>query len=94
MDIQKEFFEVTFIRGVRDYLIRLFLNILDNAIKYSDFGGIVRVRMRREKDQAIIEIEDSGQGIPKPKFLLFFSRFTASKTIARGLGAAPALVCP
>ncbi len=37
-------------------------NLLDNAIKYTDDGGRVRLRARSEADEVVIVVEDSGRG--------------------------------
>ncbi|WP_420319139.1 sensor histidine kinase [Ekhidna sp.] len=39
-------------------------NLLDNSIKYSEAGGIISLSATEENDSAIIEIKDSGTGIP------------------------------
>jgi signal transduction histidine kinase/ActR/RegA family two-component response regulator len=50
-------------------------NLLANAIKFTPQGGTVRVRLGRHGEKAVIEVRDSGQGIP-PDFLPHvFERF-------------------
>lgn len=51
------------IRGSPDHLMRLFLNLLDNAVKYSEQGGMVILRARVETTTVIVEVENSGPGI-------------------------------
>jgi signal transduction histidine kinase len=41
-------------------LQRLFVNLVDNALKY---GGEARIRVRREADLAVVEIADAGKGL-------------------------------
>ena len=63
------------ISGDRARLLQVFLNLLDNAIKFSAPGGKVRVIGEATGGETIIRIEDSGQGIT-PDFLPFvFERF-------------------
>ncbi len=51
------------------------VNLVENAIKYSSEGSEVMVRVRRDDDQAMIEVIDHGPGIP-PKYLnRVFERF-------------------
>lgn len=38
--------------------------VIDNAVKFSPRGGIVTVRVRRERRRVVVEIADSGPGIP------------------------------
>lgn len=43
---------------------QLFANILDNAIKYTPNGGKVEIEAYEGKDEAVVNIKDSGVGIP------------------------------
>jgi signal transduction histidine kinase len=63
------------IHGDIDLLIRLFLNLLDNAIKYTPEGGTVSVVAQFENQQASIAITDTGRGIPKEHLPHLFDRF-------------------
>lgn len=51
------------------------LNVLDNAIKYTPAGGEVRVTVSREDSHAIIEVADTGDGIPAEHRDRVFDRF-------------------
>lgn len=62
------------------------VNLIDNAIKYADKGAIV-VSVRSEPDAAIIQISDSGAGIPKDDLERIFERFyTVDKSRSRKVG--------
>jgi two-component system sensor histidine kinase TctE len=58
-------------------LRELINNLLDNALRYTQAGGIITARARRdlEKRQALIEIEDNGIGIAESERELVFERF-------------------
>lgn len=82
--------------GDRARLTQAFWNLLHNAVKFSAPGGQVRVDCEASGREAVVRIEDSGQGIG-PDFLPFvFERFRqadGSKTRAHGgLGLGLALV--
>src|SRR5437773_5125059 len=84
------------VTGDRIRLNQAFVNLLDNAIKFSPPGSMVKVRCDTKNDDLIVEIEDAGQGIT-PDFLPFvFERFRqedGSKTRSHGgLGLGLALV--
>jgi len=45
-------------------LHQVVLNLLDNAFKYTPTGGRITLRAREEKDVLIVEVQDTGPGIP------------------------------
>jgi signal transduction histidine kinase len=51
-------------RGDRDLLFQALANVLDNAIKYTPYGGRIQVSLEGSPRDARIEIADSGPGIP------------------------------
>ncbi len=61
---------------VNAQLLRLVLdNLVDNAVKFSDAGRTVFVRVRRSGDAVEIEVEDQGCGIPLEEQERVFERF-------------------
>jgi heavy metal sensor kinase len=73
--------------GDSDELIRLFVNLLDNAIKYTEQGKITVTAQKNEKEIAI-NIEDTGIGISPEHLLHIFDRFyrVDKSRAARGAG--------
>jgi len=51
-------------------------NLLQNAIKYSPHEKCIKIRVYREKEFAVFEIEDNGIGIPKQEIPHIFKKFT------------------
>lgn len=80
----------TLVRGDSDLLFQLFANIIDNAIKFSPSGSVIRLYAGSEKGQIDAFIEDQGSGIPEPekeKVFKHFYRGDASRsTPGNGLG--------
>ncbi len=67
--------EEIFVEGDRDKLLSVFINLLDNAVKYSNKGSTVRVAQKIEDKFARIEIADRGIGIPSTDLPHVFDRF-------------------
>jgi two-component system phosphate regulon sensor histidine kinase PhoR len=63
------------------------INLIDNAIKYSDSGATVRVTVQREGEQAVIRVIDNGCGIAANHLPRLFERFyRVDKARSRELG--------
>jgi signal transduction histidine kinase len=56
-------------------LYQVFLNLLDNAIKYSDSGARVDVEIEEDDSTVTVRIRDTGVGIPKEDLSQLFERF-------------------
>ena len=61
--------------GDRDRLKQVMVNLIENAVKYTEAGGSVRVGVVLEPDQAMISVSDSGIGIPEDHHRRIFERF-------------------
>jgi two-component system sensor histidine kinase/response regulator len=56
-------------------LTQILLNLLENAIKFTNNGGEVIFRIWKEKNQVIFQVEDTGIGIYQEQFPLLFNKF-------------------
>lgn len=78
------------IPGDREHLRRLLLNLTDNAIKYTEPGGLVALSLRNEENLACILVEDSGIGISTEElgkvFQPFYRTSEARSKAADGTG--------
>jgi heavy metal sensor kinase len=63
------------VRGDRFKLRQLFLNILDNAIRYTPSGGTVSSSLVRKNGNALVSVSDTGMGIPAEDLPFIFDRF-------------------
>jgi len=50
-------------------------NLLSNAIKYSEYGKTIWVRLNKDKDKAIFEVQDEGPGFTDADKKKLFGRF-------------------
>lgn len=67
-------------------LEQMFINLIDNAIKYTEHGE-VEVRIRQDKERVIIEVQDTGIGIPPEYQSRIFERFfVVDKSRSKRLG--------
>ena len=75
-----------------DRLRQVFINILDNAIKYSAPGGRITVKIWQGEYKAFIEIIDQGRGIPPEDLENVKTKFYKGSNSVRGSGIGLALV--
>jgi signal transduction histidine kinase len=78
--------------GDRDRLKQVLVNLLDNAIKYTQPGGRIAVTVETTDEQAILSVSDTGIGIAPEDRLRIFDRFFRVTTdrgeVGAGLGLA------
>ena len=67
--------EMAVVQGDRAKLHQLFLNVLDNAIKYTPPKGTVTVGVSRTPGYAKVTVADTGKGIPEDVLPKIFDRF-------------------
>ncbi|MEG1633482.1 MAG: HAMP domain-containing sensor histidine kinase [Oscillospiraceae bacterium] len=58
-----------------DDLYQIIFNLAENAIKYNVAAGEVHIEVRRERDRALLTVDDTGIGIPEADREQIFSRF-------------------
>lgn len=71
-------------------LRQIFINLINNAVKYTDSEKNIFVSLEHQPDLTIFKVEDEGIGIPKEDFDTLFEPFMRSKNIGKikgtGLG--------
>ncbi|WP_418586798.1 ATP-binding protein [Intestinibacter sp.] len=81
--------EEVHILGIRDNIKQIFLNLVDNGIKYTPENGRIQVIQYYDKDKQniILEFKDNGIGIPKEYLNRIFERFyRVDKARSRDIG--------
>ena len=66
--------------GDRDMLERVVINLASNAVKFTPAGGRIDVRLSSSTEGNVIEVADTGIGIPKQEQERLFSRFFRSSS--------------
>jgi signal transduction histidine kinase len=74
------------VRGDQTRLVQVVVNLLNNAAKYTDEGGTIRVSVAEEGSNAVIRVADNGMGIPARLLPKIFDLFTQDE---RSLDRAP-----
>lgn len=81
-----------YLTGNRDRFYQLSMNLVDNAVKYSNEHGKVKIELYNKNDYFTMEVEDNGIGIPKEDLPRIFERFyrvdKSRSTKGTGLGLA------
>ena len=69
-----------------DRLKQLFINVIDNAVKYTEKGGLVLVAQTQEEGCVRIVVKDTGVGIPAEDIDKVKEKFFKSNKTVRGSG--------
>ncbi len=72
--------------GDRNRLRQVLVNIIDNAIKYTDEGGSITVTIGREAESVTVSVADNGCGIPERELSRVRRRFYKANTKRSGFG--------
>ena len=81
-------FGPVYIEGDLFALNRVYCNLIINAAQATPAGGSVQVRTLRQEGHAVIEVADSGCGIPPERLETIFDDFVTTKRRGLGLGLA------
>ena len=74
IDLKLDFDEFNY-RGNEDLLKQVWINLLDNAIKFSFLHGIIEVKIDETPEFLTVKISNSGETIPKEEFKNIFNKF-------------------
>lgn len=74
------------IMGDRDRLKQVFINVIDNAVKYTEAGGQVLIEQYEEDGCVRVTVKDTGVGIPEQDIDRVKEKFYKSNKTVRGSG--------
>jgi len=62
------------ISGDSDKIKQVFINLISNAIKFTDAHGKISIKLRKNKERIVVKIQDNGIGIKKEDIPFIFER--------------------
>jgi signal transduction histidine kinase len=78
--------DVPLIDAYAGELNQVWTNLIDNAVDAMDGAGTLRVATRAEGDAVVVEISDTGPGMPPPVAARAFEAFFTTKDVGKGTG--------
>ena len=78
--------------GDKNRLKQVFVNVIDNAIKYSNPGGTVKIEAIEDEEEVSIIISDTGVGIKREDLPMITEKFYKGSSTRRGSGIGLAVV--
>lgn len=70
----------------KDKMVQLLINLVRNAFDAMEQAGTVTIRLGRDENQGVIEVRDTGKGIPVSRLEDIFNPFYTTKATGTGLG--------
>jgi two-component system sensor histidine kinase TctE len=92
IDLGAEIGDDVRVAGAEHLLAALVANLVDNAIRYTQEGGHVTARCRRDAGEVLLEVLDNGPGIPAEQRAHVFERFYRGASDVEGTGLGLAIV--
>jgi signal transduction histidine kinase len=86
VDIELSIADAAVVQGSEDQLKQAFLNLVINSMEAMPRGGSLRIRVERSKGAAVVQIQDTGVGIPEDRIPKLFDPFFTTRSKGTGLG--------
>ena len=74
------------VMGDKNRIKQVFINIIDNALKYTPSSGVIGIQVTSDKDNVTITISDNGCGIPAEHLPRIKEKFYKANQTIRGSG--------
>ncbi len=76
IDVEAEFmYDQIYVNGAEDSIYRVIMNLLDNAVKFTPEGGVIRIKSALRGQKAEISVENTGEGISEKDIARIWERF-------------------
>ena len=84
--IDKNIEKDIYVYGDKNALIHAFVNLIMNSLEAMDYKGKLKISLTKEKNKAVLKVEDTGKGIPDYIKDKIFEPFFTTKDQGTGLG--------
>jgi signal transduction histidine kinase len=84
--VTREYADLSQIEAYAGELNQVWTNLIDNAVDAMDGAGTLTVRTRAEGDWVVVEIADTGTGMPPEVVARAFEPFFSTKDVGKGTG--------
>jgi signal transduction histidine kinase len=84
--VEREYADLPEIEAYAGELNQVWTNLIDNAVDAMDGAGTLTVRSRAEGEWVVVEIADTGSGMPPDVVARAFEPFFTTKDVGRGTG--------
>jgi len=84
--VEREYADLPQIEAYAGELNQVWTNLIDNAVDAMDGAGTLTVRTRADSDWVVVEIADTGAGMPPEVVARAFEPFFTTKDVGRGTG--------
>ena len=74
------------VRGFPNLLLQVWSNLIQNAVQAMDDRGVLTIGIRVDGSRILVEITDTGKGIPEPLRDKIFEPFFTTKNVDKGTG--------
>ncbi len=86
VDVVRRFEDPGLVRGRHEELNQVWTNLVHNALQAMSYKGVLELRVAREAGRVIVEVTDSGAGIPDAVRARIFEPFYTTKAQGEGSG--------
>jgi signal transduction histidine kinase len=84
--VERDLADLPQIDAYEGELNQVWTNLIDNAVDAMDGSGTLRVSTRRDGDAVVVEVADTGQGMPPEVVERAFEAFYTTKPVGKGTG--------